>query len=138
MRFQAEKWKRDSILDITPIVDTVFNLLIFFALSLNFVSTPGIRVDLPKSAATEIPQQRKDFRVVITASGQIYANQKVTNLKSLAAELEHAAQANRETQVLIQADQQATHGKVVEVMDLARLAGLHRLAIITRPKDNQR
>ena len=134
MRFQSERKRSDSILDITPIVDTVFNLLIFFALSLNFVSTPGIQVNLPKSSAQEIPQERKDFRVIMTDSGQIYANQKATDLKTLAREFDRAAQAASDTQILIQADQRVTHGKVVEVMDLARRAGLHRLAIVTRPK----
>jgi len=135
MRFKTAQSKNNSLLDITPIVDTVFNLLIFFALSLNFVSTPGIPVNLPKSAAQEIPQERKDLRVAITAAGQIYANQRAVDLKALAGEFRRAAQAGGETQILIQADQQVAHGQVVEVMDLARRAGLHRLAIITRPRN---
>jgi len=135
MRFKTVQTKTNTLLDITPIVDTVFNLLIFFALSLNFVSTPGIRVNLPKSAAQEIPQERKDLRVAITAAGQIYANQRAVDIKALTEEFRRAAQAGGETQVLIQADQQVAHGQVVEVMDLARRAGLHRLAIVTRPRN---
>jgi len=135
MRFKTVQTKNNPLLDITPIVDTVFNLLIFFALSLNFVSTPGIQVTLPKSAAREIPQERKDLRVAITAAGQIFANQRAVDIKALAEEFRRAAQAGGETQVLIQADQQVTHGQVVEVMDLARRAGLHRLAIVTRPRN---
>jgi biopolymer transport protein ExbD len=132
MRFKAEKKNNASLLDITPIVDTVFNLLIFFALSLNFVSTPGIQVNLPKSSAREVPQDRKDFRIVISSDGQIYADQKPINVKALSEELKKAAQRDGDTQVLIQADQQVAHGRVVEVMDLARRAGLYRLAIVTR------
>ncbi len=137
MRFQNQGKKNTVLLDITPIVDTVFNLLIFFALSLNFVSTPGIQVSLPKSSSQEIPQERKDLRIVMSASGQIYLHQTAVNLKKLAAEFKSAAQAHRDTQILIQADQQVSHGKVVEVMDLARQAGLHRLGIVTRPKNPQ-
>jgi biopolymer transport protein ExbD len=132
MRFKAEKKNNASLLDITPIVDTVFNLLIFFALSLNFVSTPGIQVNLPKSSAREVPQDRKDFRIVISSDGRIYADQKPINVKALSEELKKAAQRDGDTQVLIQADQQVAHGRVVEVMDLARRAGLYRLAIVTR------
>jgi biopolymer transport protein ExbD len=135
MRFKADRKKNSSLLDITPIVDTVFNLLIFFALSLNFVSTPGIQVNLPKSSAREVPQDRRDFRIVISSDGQIYANQKPTDVKTLSHELVKTAQAGDDPQVLIQADQQVAHGKVVEVMDLARRAGLSRLAIVTRSKD---
>jgi biopolymer transport protein ExbD len=135
MRFKAVRKNNASLLDITPIVDTVFNLLIFFALSLNFVSTPGIQVNLPKSSAREIARDRRDFRVVISSDGQIYANQKPITLKTLSDELKKAAQAGSDTQVLIQADQQVAHGRVVEIMDLARRAGLVRLAIVTRSRN---
>ena len=138
MRFQKEPKKNSSFLDITPIVDTVFNLLIFFALSLNFISTPGIRVNLPKSTAQEISLEKKDIRVVITSTGQLYLNERPVDLTGLAAHFRKAAESNRETQILIQADQQVAHGKVVEVMDLARNAGLRRLAIVTQPKGTKK
>lgn len=134
MRFREERKSNNSLLDITPIVDTVFNLLIFFALSLNFISTPGIRVNLPKSAAQEITREKKDLRVVITPSHQLFLNEKAVDLKSLEKHFLEASQSNPETQILIQADQRVTHGRVVEIMDLARSAGLYRLAIVTQPK----
>lgn len=135
MRFRDRtKKNNNNLLDITPIVDTVFNLLIFFALSLNFISTPGIRVDLPKSSAQEIAREKKDLRVVITAGDQLFVNEKPVDLKNLADQFQKAAGSNRETQILIQADQRVAHGKVVQIMDLARGAGLHRLAIVTQPK----
>ena len=137
MRFQRERKRDSSLLDITPLVDTVFNLLIFFALSLNFISTPGIRVNLPKSAAQEIARERKELRVVITVTGGLYVNEKQVDTPGLAERFRQSAQADRETQILIQADQGVTHGKVVEVMDLARSAGLYRLAIVTQPKSNR-
>lgn len=137
MRFQKERKRDSSLLDITPLVDTVFNLLIFFALSLNFISTPGIRVNLPKSVAQEIARERKDLRVVIAVTGALYLNEKQTDAQALAEQFRRSAEADRETQILIQADQGVTHGKVVEVMDLARSAGLYRLAIVTQPKGNR-
>ena len=136
MRFQAERKGSANLLDITPIVDTVFNLLIFFALSLNFISTPGIQVNLPKSSAQEIAKDKGDLRVIIRRSGEIFLGEARVNAQGLAAQFRRAAQANSDTQVLIQADEQVSHGKVVEVMDVARKAGLHRLAIVTRPKDS--
>lgn len=136
MRFRdGTKKNNNNLLDITPIVDTVFNLLIFFALSLNFISTPGIRVDLPKSSAQEVAREKRDLRVVITADDQLFVNEKPVNLKGLADQFQKAASSDRETQILIQADQWVAHGKVVEIMDLARGAGLHRLAIVTQPKN---
>ena len=137
MRFQKQSKKDGTLLDITPVVDTVFILLIFFVLSLNFISTPGIRVDLPKATAKEILPEQKDLRVVITSKNQLYLNEKPVDLKALRDHFNKASQSNPKTQILIQADQVVTHGKVVEVMDLARSAGLHRLAIVTRPRGSK-
>ena len=134
MRFQNKTRNHNSFIDITPFLDTVFNLLIFFALSLNFISTPGIQVNLPSSTAQEIVREDKDLRVVITATNQLYLNEGPVEIKDLENRFREVAKTNRQTQILIQADEQVAHGTVVRVMDLARTAGLHRLAIITQPK----
>lgn len=135
MRFRNEPSKHNSLIDITPFLDTVFNLLIFFALSLNFISTPGIRVNLPPSTAQEVVRQENDLRIVITPNQELYLNEKLVERKELASHFQEAGRSHPQTQVLIQADERVAHGTVVQVMDLARSAGLHRLAIITQPKE---
>jgi len=132
MRFKNQPRTNQNLVDIAPLIDTVFNLLIFFALSLNFISTPGIRVNLPKSEAQEITREKRDLRVVITSAAQFYLNEIAIEPRALRDRFAEAAQASPETQVLIQADERVSHGKVVEVMDLARTSGLHRLAIVTQ------
>ncbi len=134
MRFRPQQKSQGSLIDIAPFLDTVFNLLIFFALSLNFISSPGIRVNLPKSSAQEIVRKEKDLRIVITSNNQLYLNEKLVNRNDLVKHFTEVAASNDQTQILIQADEQTAHGKVVWVMDQARTAGLHRLAIITQPK----
>ncbi|MGH7845701.1 MAG: ExbD/TolR family protein [Candidatus Binatia bacterium] len=134
MRFRRAARKQSSYLDITPLVDTVFNLLIFFAVSLNFISTPGIQVKLPESSAQEVARERKDLRVTITPDGRIHLNEREVDASALDKRFKEAAAASRDTQILIQADEQVAHGKVVQVMDIARAAGLARLAIVTQPK----
>ncbi len=134
MRFRTQQKSQSSLIDIAPFLDTVFNLLIFFALSLNFISTPGIRVNLPKSTAQEIVRGEKDLRIVITSNNQLYLNEKLVDRSNLMKHFTEAAESNDQTQILIQADEQIAHGIVVWVMDQARTAGLHRLAIITQPK----
>ncbi len=137
MQFQKKPISHNSFIDIAPFLDTVFNLLIFFALSLNFISTPGIRVNLPKSTAQEIVREDKDLRVVISATNRLFLNERPVEMEDLANRFREEARLNRQTQILIQADEQVAHGTVVRVMDLARSAGLHRLAIITQPKNNR-
>jgi biopolymer transport protein ExbD len=134
MRFRNEPQKNSNFIDIAPFVDTVFNLLIFFALSLNFISTPGIQVNLPESGSQEIARKERDLRVVVTPTNQVYLNDKPIDMKGLGSRFREEAKSHKLTQVLIEADERVFHGTVVQIMDLARTEGLHRLAIITRPK----
>ena len=138
MRFRTQQKSQGSLIDIAPFLDTVFNLLIFFALSLNFISTPGIRVNLPKSSAQEIVRGEKDLRIVITSNNQLYLNEKLVDHSDLPKHFTEAAESNDQIQILIQADEQIAHGIVVWVMDQARTAGLHRLAIITQLKSESK
>lgn len=137
MNFRHHNRASNNFVDVTPFLDTIFNLLIFFALSLNFISNPGIKVDLPKSTAKEIARKEKDITVLITPGSEVYLNEKQVMLDTLPALLEKTAGEDKKTQVLIQADQSVPHGLVVTVMDAARSAGLTRLAIITQPKESE-
>ena len=126
-----EQTQTDVQLDITPIVDTVFNLLIFFALSLNFIITPGINVNLPESITEEIIRERDELIVVMNKDDTIYVDGINISPDQLDLLLSGAAQRNQETLVIIQADQDVAHGSVVSMMDRTKKAGLKRLAIAT-------
>lgn len=118
---------------MTPFVDTIFNLLIFFALSMNFLADPGITVDLPEASAEEAARKGGDLDVVITRKGEVRLDGAPVALATLRPALEEAAAAGRGPQVLLRADRSVPHGLVVAVMDAARSAGLTRVAIMTRP-----
>jgi biopolymer transport protein ExbD len=130
MQFK-EKTYSDAHLDITPIVDTVFNLLIFFALSLNFIVTPRIKVNLPESSTEEIVREKEEIVIVIKQGNEIFINNGSVSIEQLFLILSESAQRNRETLIIIQADKEVSHGRVVKVMDTAKRAGLTRLAIAT-------
>ena len=126
-----EQTRTDVHLDITPIVDTVFNLLIFFALSLNFIITPGINVNLPESITEEIIRERDELIIVMSKDDTVYIDGNKIPFDQLNLLLSDAAQKNQETLVIIQADQDVAHGSVVTMMDRTKKAGLKRLAIAT-------
>ena len=130
---QMGRSRSDSTLDITPIVDTVFNLLIFFALSLNFIVTPGINVSLPQSDTNEIIRKSEELIIEINKNNTIFVAGKQIAGDELFLFFSDAAQKNKERLVIIQADQDSIHGSVVSVMDMAKRAGLTRLAIATTP-----
>jgi biopolymer transport protein ExbD len=130
MRFRKDNGKKTGFgaaVDLTPIVDTVFNLLIFFALSLNFAATSGgINVRLPKAASAE-PVKAEQLTINLTKDGKVYLNDKTTTLEELSQTLEK--NQNKESLVVIRADNSVEHGRVVQVMDIARTQGFSHLAI---------
>ena len=130
MKFK-ERTSTDIHLDITPIVDTVFNLLIFFALSLNFIVTPGIKVNLPESSTEEIVREKEEIIIMMKQGNEVAVNNKFVSLEQLFLMLSQSAQKNKDALVIIQADEKVSHGNVVKVMDTAKRAGLTRLAIAT-------
>ncbi|MBW1972694.1 MAG: biopolymer transporter ExbD [Deltaproteobacteria bacterium] len=124
----------DFRLDVTPLVDCVFLLLIFFMLSSTLISISGIKVNLPESSAEKIEKEKKEIKISITKDGKIYLNKKETDLKKLASKLKEMHITNRNGVVIIHADKMVSHGRVVEVMDIAKTAGFNKLAIATEPK----
>ena len=120
-------------LDIAPMADIVFLLLIFFMLSTSFVVQPGIQVKLPKAVTSEI-QLKKDIVLTITAENIIFLNEQPVTLDELGEALEAAFAQRRDRILIIKADQEVKHGLVVQTMDIAKLSGADRLAIATEPK----
>lgn len=132
---EFRKKRRDAITpDITPLVDVVFLLLIFFMLSTTFVVSPGIRINLPQAQAEPVRSEQRDLRVKIAAEGVLYVDDQRLSLEDLVERLRGAARTSMDTLVVIEADENTAHKYVVEVMDRAKSAGLSRLAIATRPK----
>ena len=122
--------KQDRIeLDLTPLIDVVFLLLIFFMVSTTFDKESLIKVDLPEATTTdEPPEQDKDILdIVVDAEGRYYVNRlEVLNKKpeTLKQAIIKAVQARRDLPVIITADANTTHQSVVIVMDVASQLGL--------------
>ncbi|PLX42028.1 MAG: biopolymer transporter ExbD [Deltaproteobacteria bacterium] len=128
--------RRDVVaMDITPLVDVVFLLLIFFMLSTTFIVSPGIKVELPKADGSTVRQDSGDIRVKIASTGEIYLDDQEVDSKLLGVALRERAGVNPQTVVVIEADASTQHKYVVEVMDTARASGLTKMAIATKQKE---
>ena len=124
-----------SHLDLTPMVDMVFNLLIFFALSLNFVTTTGgINVKLPEASSAK-PLKTENITINLTKTGQIYYNKQPVSVNVVKKKLKGVK--DKSTLVIIRADNQVEHGKVVQVMDIAKSEGFTKLAIAVQKEGSQ-
>ena len=118
---------------MTPLIDIIFQLVLFFMVSTTFLSAPGIQIDLPKSSAEVIVQEQKDLHIWMTHEGEIFLDEKPVTLAGLESKLIEAAREDPGTQVNVKADTLVGHGQVVLVMDMARNQGLTRLSIATDP-----
>ncbi len=128
MRFKRHVEFKRGQLDIAPLIDVVFLLLIFFMLTSSFIFQPGIKINLPKAVTSEAIQE-KNLVISVSAEDQIYLNNRPVTLKQLKSYLEKAAKQDRP--LLIKADRKSSLGKVVQIWDLCREAGLTQINIAT-------
>ena len=129
------KFKRHSKLehgleqiDIAPLIDVIFQLLIFFMLSSSFTFQSGINVKLPKAVTSDIIKE-ENFIVTITSENVTYLNGAVITLKELREKLSQPGSKDRP--LLIKADRRASVGRIVDVWDLCRDLGIERINIAT-------
>lgn len=127
----ARSRRADVVVDVTPLIDIIFQLVLFFMVSTTFVTSPGIEVDLPRSSSDTILRERDDINLWVTSEGAVYLDDVPVDWPMLQGALERAAATNPSTLIIIKADRDVDHGRVVAVMDLARSLGLNRLAIAT-------
>jgi biopolymer transport protein ExbD len=123
------------MLDITPLIDVVFLLLIFFLLTATFVTNPSIPVDLPKASSKVTERVRRNLVVTVHSTGEVEFQGKVMDLSELKKRLLQASEENASAKVLIRADSKAAVGNMVDVMDLAQNAGFSEFGLATRPRE---
>ena len=123
----ARRWTEPVPVDIAPMIDVVFQQLIYFLLTSSFVLSPGIRVTLPK-AVTSKNLSASNLIITLTKDHVIYWNEEVVTLK----ELRHKLQEERATKtVLLRADRHAYVDKLIELWDLCRDVGYREVHIAT-------
>lgn len=115
---------------LTPIIDIVFLLLIYFLLTTNFMVEEGIKVKLPRAEATA-PQTQKEITVYIDKEEKIFLGREDVSLATLFHRLREKIGGNQDKLVVIKADREVTVDKAVKVMDVAKTAGAGKLVLAT-------
>ena len=115
-------------IDIAPLVDVIFQLLIFFMLTSSFIVPSGIRVNLPKAVTSQMVKSRT-LEIMVSGENVIYVDGKVVNIQELKSILEGLIAHNQP--LLIKADRRAQLGRVVELWDMARNLGFSQVNIAT-------
>lgn len=118
----------EAELDMTPMLDVVFIMLIFFIVTTSFVKESGVSVSSPQ-AQTASQQENVNIFIAITAGGEVWVDRRAVDPRSVRAIVARLHADNPEGSVIIQADEDASTGMLVEVMDQVRLAGVEKIAI---------
>lgn len=128
MKFKRKVFLEKGCLDIAPLIDVVFLLLIFFMLTSSFIFQPGIRVNLPKAITSEV--LHKELLVVtVTDDNETFVNERPVSGDELVSRIILAAK--EEQPLLIKADKKSSMGKIVEIWDICRQMDVKQVNIAT-------
>jgi biopolymer transport protein ExbD len=120
-------------IDMTPMIDIVFLLIIFFMVSSELVKNRGMAVNLPESASSD-SETRNMIIISITQNGEIYLNQNRVDMKRLGAELKKIQVSQGQDTVVIRGDEQIPYREMIEVMDIAKLSGMKTISLATKQR----
>lgn len=118
----------ESSIDITPMLDVVFIMLIFFIVTATFIKESGIDIDKP-SAATAVVQEKASILVAIDADNNVWINRRQVDLRSVRSIVERLHAENPKGTLVIQADKESKNDTLVQVMDASRRAGVYNIAL---------
>jgi biopolymer transport protein ExbD len=128
MRKRRMRDVEESEVNLTPMLDVVFIMLIFFIVTASFVKESGIEVNRPDAATAE-RKERGNILVAISQNNQIWVDKRQVDPRALRANIERLHAENPQGAVVIQADKESKNGLLVQVMDAARLAGVFNVSI---------
>lgn len=127
----------DLLVDITPLIDVVFLLLIFFMVSTTFEKQAKLKIALPEATSQAQPQDTQSVVIAIDASGHYHINDRQlvnTQKETLKLALQKTLGDRKDTSLILRADARTPHQAVVNAMDVAAQLGLTRLSIATLDK----
>ena len=126
--FQNLVDEEEAAIDMTPMLDVVFIMLIFFIVTASFVKEAGIDVNRPE-AATAVKKDRANILIAISDKGEIWINKRRIDVRAVQANIERLRAENPQGSVVIHADKKATTETLIKVMDASRAAGVYDVSI---------
>lgn len=130
-RLNLERMDNDAEIDMTPMLDIVFIMLIFFIVSTSFVREAGVEIERPISATAEV-KESQGVMLAITAEDEVWLDRQPVDVRMIRPTLERLKVEQPDLGVMIQADMNAKTGLLVQVMDQVKLSGIEQVAVATR------
>ena len=121
-----------TAMNITPLIDMVFILLIFFAVNASFVKEAGVEIERP-SARSAVTQEQANIMIAVTENGEVWVDRQRVDPRSVRGHVERLHAETPEGAVVILADDKSQTGLVIDVLDQSRLAGVTNVAVAATP-----
>ncbi|MFQ5659959.1 MAG: ExbD/TolR family protein [Gammaproteobacteria bacterium] len=118
----------ESQVDLTPLIDVVFIMLIFFIVTATFVKETGIDVNKPDAPTAEV-KKKANILIAIDANNNIWIERRKVDIRAVRPNIERLHAENPQGSVVIEADEESKNKMLVEVMDAARQAGVYNIAL---------
>jgi biopolymer transport protein ExbD len=135
LNFRRGRLQDEPEINLVPFIDILLVIVIFLSVTTTYSKYSELQINLPTAEAKRPQERPNEVLVAVSASGQYTINRSVvafTNVLAFAGELQRAAGGNPDPVVVINADQNATHQSVINVMEAARLAGFGRITFTTQ------
>lgn len=133
MKFKDFSKNKGVDINLTPLIDVVFLLLIFFMVSTTFIYNDSLKIDLPKAKGENV-EVKENINIVVNSNGEININGDKVSRLGLERKLKSLKQKMPNATVVLQADKKSYHEDVVFVMDYCKRVGFSKLAIATEDK----
>jgi len=139
MRLQNRRREEPDV-NLTPLIDVVFLLLIFFMVSTTFQRETEISIDLPEASGPQMQAKKKEVEISIDAKGRYFVNQQEvvnTQVETLKRAIQQAAGDQKKPRIILSADRMTPHQSVIRAMDAARQLGFVNMTFATtKPSDD--
>jgi len=137
MNLRGNKKRSDLLVDLTPMIDVVFLMLIFFMVSTSFTTDNSIKLDLPQSKAQAANKEDKQVVISIKADGRLYVQDELVKDADLRRRVLNISKGDPNMRVVIRADAEARHKRLVYTLDTIRELGMGKVGIATVPLGGQ-
>ena len=133
MRKHSSKNQDEAAIDMTPMLDIVFIMLIFFIVTASFLKEAGIEINRPEGASAS-SADKANIMIAVTADNEVWMEKRRIDIRAVRANVERLKAENPEGSIVIQADEDSSTGVVTEIIDSLNMAGYTDHVLATDPK----
>lgn len=134
MKLSTKSSKKLATLNLTSLIDVLFILIIFFAVSSTFLEQPGIELKLPEAETSESYTTQKVI-LYIDKNNNLFLNDQLITVNTMIEEIKKLGEISVENSIVLKADKQVEHGQVIEIMDILRKNKFYKIVISTHIPD---